>query len=170
MSVLAAAGVHTFDGYLFYEKMSSNGSGVVDVPAGQAAKVRDIEWKATVSPTKAPPDNRHGSDVAWMKIDIRQKVLAEGSATMTAAPLDIKLHDRAGRTWAVELADADRPTDRLEVGKEYVLEGLAVVPVPVVNEVELSFRPTDYRSDTPTADLFKRKNVTPPLDTLRFRR
>jgi hypothetical protein len=106
-----------------------------------------------------------------MKIAITEKVLSEGSATMTAEPADVKLHDRAGRTWAVELADGDRPTDRLEVGKEYALEGLAVVPVTVAGEVELSLTPSDYRSDTPTAELLKPKTGAAAVaTTLRFRR
>ncbi|MDF2706201.1 MAG: hypothetical protein K0R62_1853 [Nonomuraea muscovyensis] len=172
VSVLAAVAVHTVDGYLFYEQVSTQqDTREVVVPAGQVGKVHDIEWKATVSRTKAPAGSRHGADVAWMKIEIIQKVLSDGSATMTGMPDDLRLHDRAGRSWAVELGAGDRPSDRLEVGQEYALAGLAVVPVAVADQVELAFTPSAYRSDTPTKDLFKRPTTPqPPRTTLRFRR
>ncbi|WP_219601765.1 hypothetical protein, partial [Nonomuraea indica] len=172
VSVLAAVTAYTVDGYLFFEQVSTQEDTTeVVVPAGRAGKVDDVEWKASVARTKAPAGSRHGPDVAWMKIDITQKVLSDGSATLTGMPGDLRLHDRAGRSWAVELGSGDRPSDRLEVGREYALQGLAVVPVAVADQVELAFTPSAYRSDTPTDDLFKRPTTPePPRTTLRFRR
>ncbi|GGO68337.1 hypothetical protein [Nonomuraea cavernae] len=169
----AAGAVRTYDGYLFYEKVATDETRLISVAPGQAGTAHGIEWQATVAPTQPPADNRHGADVAWLKIDIREKVVDQGSATMTAEPGEIQLQDRAGRAWTVELLDADRPTDRLDVGKEYVLEGVAIVPARLADEVELSFRPSTYRSDTPTEDLFKRDTVAalePNTEVLRFRR
>ncbi|GAA2308221.1 hypothetical protein GCM10010149_67880 [Nonomuraea roseoviolacea subsp. roseoviolacea] len=170
VSVAVAVGATTYDGYLFYEKVSAKETRLVPVAAGQAGTVHGIEWKAALSPAEAPPNSKHGDTVAWLKVDITEKVVDPASATMTAKPDDIRLEDRTGRAWVVELADGERPTERLEVGKEYRLEGLAVVPKPVAGEVELSFRPSGYRSDTPTADLFKRGTSKPDVDVLRFRR
>ncbi|MEV0597053.1 hypothetical protein [Nonomuraea cavernae] len=169
----AAIATRTYDGYLFYEKVATDETRLISVAPGQSGKAHGVEWKATVAPTKPPAGNKHGADVAWLKIDIREKVVDQGSATMIAEPGEIQLQDRAGRTWTVELLDADRPTDRLDVGKEYVLEGVAIVPVRVADEVELSFRPSTYRSDTPTEDLFKRDTVAalePNSEVLRFTR
>ncbi|NUW38185.1 hypothetical protein HTZ77_43330 [Nonomuraea sp. SMC257] len=170
VAAAVAVGATTYDGYLFYEKVSAEETRLVPVAAGQAGTVYGIEWKAALSPTEAPPNSKHGDTVAWLKVDITEKVVDPASATMTAKPDEIRLEDRTGRTWVVEVADGDRPTERLEVGKEYRLQGLAVVPKPVAGEVELSFRPSGYRSDTPTADLFKRGTSKPDVDVLRFRR
>ncbi|MFI6790001.1 hypothetical protein ACIBG4_22030 [Nonomuraea sp. NPDC050383] len=170
VSVAVAVGATTYDGYLFYEKVASTETRLVPVAPGQAGTVYGIEWKAALAPTEAPPGSKHGDTVAWLKVDISEKVVDPGSATMTAKPDEVRLQDRAGRTWVVELAAGDRPADRLEVGKEYALEGLAVVPAGVAGEVELSFRPSGYRADTPTKDLFKRKTSKPDVDVLRFRR
>ncbi|MEU8251288.1 hypothetical protein [Nonomuraea sp. NPDC048916] len=169
----AAVAVHTYDGYLFYEKIATDETRLVSVAPGQAGKAYGIEWKATVAPTRPPAGNKHGDSVAWLKVEISKKVLDQGSATMTGDPGEVQLQDRSGRTWTVEFQSHDQPTDRLEVGREYLMEGLAIVPVRVVDEVELSFRPSTYRSDTPTEDLFKRDTVAAlerNVDVLRFRR
>ncbi|MBN6057809.1 hypothetical protein JYK22_38155, partial [Nonomuraea sp. RK-328] len=170
VTIAVAVGATTYDGYLFYEKVSAKQTRLVPVAPGQAGTVYGIEWKAALSPTEAPPNSKHGDTVAWFKVDVTEKVVDPASATMTAKPDEIRLEDRAGRTWVVELADGERPTERLEVGKEYKLQGLAVVPKAVAGEVELSFRPSRYRADTPTADLFKRGTAKPDVDVLRFRR
>ncbi|WP_165974859.1 hypothetical protein, partial [Nonomuraea deserti] len=170
---LLTMGAQTVDGYLFYEKVSAQETKEVVVAAGQAGTVHNIEWTASVAPMKAPAGSRHGPEVTWLKVDITKKVVNESSATMTALPYEIRLTDRAGRTWTVELQDGERPTDRLVVGKTYRIEGLAVVPTPVANEVEISFRPSSYRSDTPVEDLFDREAMEKAEkdDTvLRFRR
>ncbi|MEV4396957.1 hypothetical protein [Nonomuraea sp. NPDC049607] len=170
---VVAMGLTTYDGYVFYDTTITDGITVreISVAPGQSGKLHDIEWKAALSTVPAPQGSKHGPEVTWLKVDITQKLLDEGSATMTAAPGKVKLEDRAGRSWTVEFEPGDRPTDRLELGKEYKIEGMAIVPTPVANEVELSFTPSDYRSDTPTADFFKREKAgKPEADVLRFRR
>ncbi|GAA3245241.1 hypothetical protein [Nonomuraea helvata] len=173
VSLLTTA-AQSYDGYLFFEKSNAKETKEIIVPAGQAGTVRNVEYRAAVAPTKAPASSKHGAEVTWLKVDITKKVLDEGSATMTAKPYDVQFEDRAGRTWTVETEDVgDAPTDRMEVGKEYKIQGLAIVPTPVANEVELSFRPSNYRSDTPTADLFNREKVEKmdqDVEVLRFRR
>ncbi|MFF0868389.1 hypothetical protein ACFYUV_41985 [Nonomuraea sp. NPDC003560] len=171
-SVLAM-GLNTYDGYRFYDTTVTDGIKIneVAVAPGQSGKVHDIEWRAALKAVQAPEGSKHGPEVTWLKVDITQKLLDESSATMTAPPDRAKLEDRAGRTWTVEFTPGDRPTDRLELGKEYKFEGMAIVPAPVANEVELSFRVSDYRSDTPTADYFKREKAgKPEADVLRFTR
>ncbi|MEU1720576.1 hypothetical protein [Nonomuraea sp. NPDC005692] len=168
---VVAMGLNTYDGYRFYDTTITDGIKVkeIAVAPGQSGKVHDIEWKAALKPVQAPQGSKHGPEVTWLKVDITQKLLDESSATMTAPPDKVKLADRAGRTWTVEFTPGDRPTDRLELGKEYTFEGMAIVPTPVANEVELSFRVSDYRSDTPTADFFKREKAgKPEADVLRF--
>ncbi|TLF55825.1 hypothetical protein FE391_40065 [Nonomuraea sp. KC401] len=170
---LLAMGAQTVDGYLFYEKVSAEQTKEVVVAAGQAGNVHNIEWTAAVAPVKAPAGSKHGPEVTWLQVNITKKVVDEASATMTAMPYDIRLSDRGDRTWTVELKDGERPTDRLVVGKTYKIEGLAIVPTPVANEVEISFRPSAYRSDTPVDDLFDREAMEKAEkdDTvLRFRR
>lgn len=175
MSLLTTA-AQTYDGYRFYETSTTRGieTKEIAVAPGQAAKVNNVEWKASIKPMKPPADNKYGPEVTWLQVDIVEKVVDESSATMTGQPYEVKLTDRAGRTWVVELAhDSDRPTDRLEVGKEYKFLGAAIVPTAVANEVELSFRPANYRSDTPTKDFFNREaaeKLTPDTEVLRFRR
>ncbi|TYB69920.1 hypothetical protein FXF51_07145 [Nonomuraea sp. PA05] len=129
------------------------------VAAGQAGQAHNIEYKATITKTEAPAGSKLREGVTWLKIVITKKLLNESSATMTGIPSEFKLTDTKGRTWAVEAqAVGDPPQDdKLELGKEYRIEGLAIVPSPVANEVELSFRPSTYRSDTPTEDLFDRE-------------
>ncbi|MEV1167935.1 hypothetical protein [Nonomuraea sp. NPDC049784] len=171
---LITTAAHSYDGYLFYEKVSTKETKVTIVPAGQAGKVSNIEYRATIAPTKAPEGSTTGPEVAWLKVDITKKALDEGSATKTAKPGDVQMEDRAGRTWVVENDwVGDPPIDRMVVGKEYKILGVAKVPASVANEVELSFRPSNYRSDTPTEDLFKKETVAKlekDIDVLRFRR
>ncbi|NRQ33149.1 hypothetical protein HII36_15045 [Nonomuraea sp. NN258] len=168
---LITVGANAYDGYLFYEKTTTKETREIAVAAGQAGKVYNIEWKATVAPMPAPAGTKHGPEVTWLKVDVSQKLLDEANATMIGAPDEVRLKDRAGRSWVVELQTDGRPTDRLELGKEYKIPGVAIVPAAVANEVELSFRPSGYRSDTPTAELFKRGDaVKPDVDVLRFRR
>lgn len=170
---LLATGAEMYDGYVFKEKVTAKETKETTVAAGGAGKVYDIEFKASVATTQAPKDSSHGPEVTWLKVVISKKVLDAAYATMTAAPYDVKLDDRAGRTWTVVMEQyGSLPTDKLEVGKEYKIEGMAIVPTPVANEVELSFRPSSYRSDTPTEDLFKRDTVTKEPDdrVLRFKR
>ncbi|MFI9594363.1 hypothetical protein [Nonomuraea sp. NPDC052265] len=170
---VVAMGLNTYDGYVFYDTTVTDGikTTEIDVAPGRSGKVHDIEWKAALNPVPAPQGSKHGPEVTWLKVDITQKLIDEGSATMTAPPGKARLEDHAGRTWTVEFELGDRPTDRLELGKEYKIEGMAIVPTPVANEVELSFTPSDYRSDTPTADYFKREKAgKPEADVLRFRR
>ncbi|MEV4581949.1 hypothetical protein AB0K16_52825 [Nonomuraea jabiensis] len=171
---LVTVGARSYDGYLFYEKTTTKETKETVVPAGQAAKVKNIEWRATVTRIEMPDNLQYGPEVAALKVDITKKVLDAGSATKTGLFSDAKLEDRAGRSWVVNVApETDRPTDRLEVGKEYKILAAAVVPTAVADEVELSFRPSNYRSDTPTADLFKRDTVAKledDVDVLRFRR
>ncbi|MFF4197674.1 hypothetical protein [Nonomuraea sp. NPDC001831] len=170
---VVAMGLNTYDGYRFYDTTITGGVKVneVAVAPGQSGEVHHIEWKAALKAVQAPEGSKHGPEVTWLKVDITQKLLDESSATMTAPPDRAKLEDRSGRTWTVEFTPGDRPTDRLELGKEYKFEGMAIVPTPVANEVELSFRVSDYRSDTPTADFFKREKVgKAEVDALRFTR
>ncbi|MFI7222826.1 hypothetical protein ACIBO5_06340 [Nonomuraea angiospora] len=171
---LVTMGAQSYDGYLFYEKTTTKETKETVVPAGQAATVKNIEWRATVTRIKMPDNLPYGPEVAALRVDITKKVLDEGSATKTALFEEAKLEDRAGRSWVVNIdPGTDRPTDRLEVGKEYKILAAAVVPTAVADEVELSFRPSNYRSDTPTADLFKRDTATKlegNVDVLRFRR
>ncbi|MEV4114655.1 hypothetical protein [Nonomuraea sp. NPDC049695] len=173
VSLLTTA-AQSYDGYLFFEKSHAKETKEIIVPAGQAGTVHNVEYRAAVAPTKAPASSKHGAEVTWLKVDITKKVVDEGSATMTAKPYDVQFEDGAGRTWTVETQNVgDAPTDRLEVGKEYKIQGLAIVPTPVANEVELSFRPSNYRSDTPTADLFNREKaekMDQDVEVLRFRR
>ncbi|MFG1941545.1 hypothetical protein [Nonomuraea sp. NPDC048826] len=165
---LLATAAQGFDGYQFYESVTTRGlyPKQVTVPAGGSYEVYGIEWKAAVAPTDPPEDNKHGPEVTYLAIDVRQKVVDEDSAPMTALPTELKLTDRAGRSWAVDWVPGERPTDRLVVGKEYRVEGVAKVPTPVKDEVELSFRPSSYRSDTPTEDLFKRDSEAVSIDNL----
>jgi hypothetical protein len=174
---LAITAATTYDGYVIYNREITRDLPVVEttVAAGQAGKAYNIEWKATLSPMKAPAGTKHGPEVAWLRVDITEKILDEGHATMTALPTLTKLTDRAGRSWTVQIErEGDEYLgDKLDVGREYKIIGAAVVPVAVVNEVELSFKPSTYRSDTPTEDLFKLDKVK-KLETdsivLRFRR
>src|SRR5690606_41700837 len=106
------------------------------------------EGEASVAESAPPEENGYGPEVAWLSVDIRKKVLDEESATMVAEPEEVKLTDRAGRTWVVELRPGDRPTDRLEVGREYRIEGVAVVPAAVKYEVGLVFRASTGRAYT----------------------
>ncbi|MFI6922039.1 hypothetical protein ACIBIZ_19010 [Nonomuraea spiralis] len=170
---VVAMGLNAYDGYGFYDTTVTDGieTKVIAVAPGQAGKVFNIEWKATLTPTPAPQGSKHGAEVTWLKVDITQKLLDEANATMIAPPDKARLEDRSGRTWTVEFDPGDRPTDRLELGKEYKIEGLAIVPAQVANEVELSFRTSDYRSGTPVQDFFKRDKVGPPVaNVLLFRR
>ncbi|TMR39443.1 hypothetical protein [Nonomuraea zeae] len=167
----------TYDGYLIYDREITRDilTTEIVVPAGQAGKVYGVEWKAAISPMKPPASSKHGPEVAWLQVDITEKIVDAGSATMTALPSQVRLNDRAGRIWTVEIQRAGDEFlgDKLDVGQEYKIIGAAVVPVSVVNEVELSFKPSDYRSDTPTKDLFKRQQGADEQarDTaLRFRR
>ncbi|UBU19169.1 hypothetical protein [Nonomuraea gerenzanensis] len=158
-SLLVTAG-QTYDGYLFYEKSSESRKDTQEtiVPAGQAGKVHNTEYRATVATTEAPEGSKPRPGATWMKVEITKKVLDEAHATMTAGPTEVQLRDAAGRTWVVETQPVgDAPIDKVVVGKEYRIQGLAIVPAPVANEVQLSFRPSAYRSDTPTGDLFDRK-------------
>ncbi|MFD0467918.1 hypothetical protein ACFQ0B_06080 [Nonomuraea thailandensis] len=158
-SLLVTAG-QTYDGYLFYEKVTDERKETKEtvVPAGQAGKVHNIEYRAAVSTTEIPQGSTPRPNTTWLKIEITRKLLDEANATMTAGPSEMQLRDSAGRTWAVEARPVgDQPSERLVVGEEYRIEGLAIVPTPVANEVQLSFRPSAYRSDTPTEDLFDRK-------------
>ncbi|TMR10648.1 hypothetical protein ETD86_38600 [Nonomuraea turkmeniaca] len=174
MVSLATTAAYAYDGYVFYEKQTTKETREISVPPGQAGTAHKIEWKAAIAPMKPPAGNKHGPEVTWLKVDITKKVLDESSATMTAEPGEVKLQDRAGREWAVPIEPVgNRPTDRLEVGQEYKIQGMAIVPTAVVNEVELSFRPSTYRSDTPTKDLFNREAVEKlgkDVEVLRFRR
>lgn len=168
---LVAIGVNTYDGYVFFDKTTTKETHEIAVAPGQSGKVYNIEWKAALTTTPAPQGSKHGPEVTWLKVDITQKLLDQANATMTGSPADVKLEDHAGRSWTVEFQLGDRPTDRLELGKEYRFEGMAIVPTPVAKEVELSFRPSGYRSDTPAEDFFKRDKVgKPDVDVLRFRR
>lgn len=168
---LVAIGVNTYDGYVFYNETTTKETREIAVAPGQSGKVYNIEWKAALTPTQAPQGSKHGPEVTWLKVDITQKLLDQANATMIGSPAEVRLEDRTGRSWTVEFQLGDRPTDKLELGKEYRFEGLAIVPTPVANEVELSFRPSGYRSDTPTEDFFKRDKVgKPDVDVLRFRR
>ncbi|MFI7617232.1 hypothetical protein ACIBP6_39020 [Nonomuraea terrae] len=173
VSLLTTA-AQTYDGYLFYDKMTTKATKETVVAAGQAGRVRGIEWTAKVTPTDPPEGSKPRPGVTWLTVDITKKVVDEGSATKTAGPNDVRLEDRAGRTWTVETQEVgDTPTDRLVVGRPYRIQGLAVVPTPVKDEVELTFRPSNYRSDTPTEDLFSREGVAKleeDVDVLRFRR
>ncbi|MEV0228061.1 hypothetical protein [Nonomuraea sp. NPDC050786] len=173
VSLLTTA-AQTYDGYLFFEKSNATETKEIIVPAGQAGTVHNVEYRAVVTPAKPPANSKHGPEVTWLKVDITKKVLDESSATMTAKPYGVHFEDASGRTWTVEISDAqDPPTDRMEVGREYKIQGLGIVPTPVANEVELSFRPSNYRSDTPTEDLFNREKVAKmdqDLEVLRFRR
>ncbi|MGW4965297.1 hypothetical protein ACWEPL_49415 [Nonomuraea sp. NPDC004186] len=171
---LVTMGAQSYDGYLFYEKTTTKETKETVVSAGQAAKVKNIEWRATVTRIEMPDNLPYGPEVTALRVDITKKILDEGSVTKTGLFTDAKLEDRAGRSWVVSVdPQSDRPTDRLEVGKEYKFLAAAVVPTAVADEVELSFRPSNYRSDTPTADLFKRDTVAKleaDVDVLRFRR
>ncbi|GAA2215205.1 hypothetical protein GCM10009850_106720 [Nonomuraea monospora] len=160
LASLLTTAAQSYDGYLFYEmKMDSRkDTKHTIVAAGQAGQAHNIEYKATITKTEAPANSKLREGVTWLKIVITKKLLNESSATMTGPPSEYKLTDTKGRTWAVEAqAVGDPPLDKLEMGKEYRIEGLAIVPSPVANEVELSFRPSTYRSDTPTEDLFDRE-------------
>ncbi|MFI7134925.1 hypothetical protein ACIBQ1_55325 [Nonomuraea sp. NPDC050153] len=172
---LVTVGVQSYDGYLFFEKTTTKETKETVVPVGQAARVKNIEWRATVTRIKMPEGLPYGPEVTALRVDITKKVLDAGSATKTGLFTEAKLEDRTGRTWVVNIDQqtSDRPTDRLEVGKEYKILAAAVVPTAVANEVELSLRPSNYRSDTPTADLFKRDTVSKlegDVDVLRFKR
>ncbi|MET8864416.1 hypothetical protein ABZW11_15865 [Nonomuraea sp. NPDC004580] len=174
LACLLTTAAQTYDGHAFYEKVSEEETKEIIVAAGQAGKVNGVEWKAAVSRTEAPQNSKHGPEVTWLKVDITRKVVDKGSATMVAEPTDVQVQDRAGRIWTAPIeAVGDRPTDRLVVGEEYKIQGLAIVPTPVANEVELSFRPSNYRSDTPTDELFTREGaekLVPDVEVLRFRR
>ncbi|WP_326631323.1 hypothetical protein OIE67_42945 [Nonomuraea fuscirosea] len=172
---LLITGAQTYDGYGFYTVQTQDETKEIVVAAGQSGTVNKVEWTAAIKPMKMPAGNGgYGPEVTWLEVNVTKKVLDAGSATMTAFPRDMKLTDRAGRTWVVEVStDAERPTERLEVGKTYRIPGGAIVPTKVADEVELLLRPSNYRSDTPTEDLFKRDVVEKmPQDTevLRFRR
>ncbi|MET7338059.1 hypothetical protein [Nonomuraea sp. NPDC005650] len=172
---LVTMGAQSYDGYLFFEKTTTKETKETVVPVGQAARVKNIEWRATVTRIKMPEGLPYGPEVAALRVDITKKVLDAGSATKTGLFTEAKLEDRTGRSWVVNIDPQanDRPTDRLEVGKEYKILAAAVVPTAVADEVELSLRPSNYRSDTPTADLFKRDTVNKleeDVDVLRFKR
>ncbi|MEU4513684.1 hypothetical protein AB0G05_29650 [Nonomuraea wenchangensis] len=175
VSLLTVA-VNLYDRHDFYEQQVTRGLNHIEtvVPAGQPGKVYNTEWRATVAPTKPPEGNKHGPEVTWLKIDIARRVVDPSSATMIGDPGDMKLRDRAGREWTVPFeVVGDRPLDRMEVGKDYRIQGMAIVPTAVAQEVELSFEPSNYRSDTPTEDLFDREKMEAlGLDVyvLRFRR
>ncbi|PZG11984.1 hypothetical protein C1J01_34035 [Nonomuraea aridisoli] len=173
MSLLTTA-AQTYDGYLFYDKMTTKKTAETVVAAGQAGRVKGIEWTAKVTPTDPPQGSKPRPGVTWLTVDITKKVVDEGSATKTAGPNEVRLEDRSGRTWTVETQEVgDTPTDRLVVGRAYRIQGLAVVPTPVKDEVELTLRPSNYRSDTPTEDLFDRDaaaKLEEDVDVLRFRR
>ncbi|MEV4082786.1 hypothetical protein AB0J43_21195 [Nonomuraea fuscirosea] len=172
---LLITGAQTYDGYGFYTVQTQDETKEIVVAAGRSGTVNKVEWTAAIKPMKMPAGNGgYGPEVTWLEVNVTKKVLDDSSATMTAFPRDMKLTDRAGRTWVVEVStDAERPTERLEVGKTYRIPGGAIVPTKVADEVELLLRPSNYRADTPTEDLFKRDVVEKmPQDTevLRFRR
>ncbi|MEV5326821.1 hypothetical protein ACFMQL_16925 [Nonomuraea fastidiosa] len=174
LACLLTTAAHTYDGHLFYEKVAEEETKETVVPAGQAGKVNGIEWRAAMERTKPPAGNTHGPEVTWLKVDITRKAVDEKSATMVAEPHDVQVQDRSGRIWTVPIEPVgDRPTDKLVVGREYKIQGLAIVPTAVADEVELSFRPSNYRSDTPIDDLFTREGaakLVPDVDVLRFKR
>ncbi|MER7365549.1 hypothetical protein [Nonomuraea wenchangensis] len=175
VSLLTVA-VSLYDHHDFYEQQITRGLNHIEtvVPAGQPGKVYNTEWRVAVAPMKPPEGNKHGPEVTWLKIDIARRVVDPASATMIGDPGDMKLRDRAGREWTVPFeVVGDRPLERMEVGKEYRIQGMAIVPTAVAQEVELSFEPSNYRSDTPTEDLFDREKMEAlGLDVyvLRFRR
>ncbi|MED7927823.1 hypothetical protein SMD20_26425 [Nonomuraea sp. LP-02] len=168
--------VTLYDRHDFYEQQITRGLNHIEtvVPAGQPGKVYNTEWRAAVAPMKPPEGNKHGPEVTWLKVDITRRVVDAASATMIGDPGDMKLRDRAGREWTVPFeVVGDRPLERMEVGKDYRIQGMAIVPTAVAEEVELSFEPSNYRSDTPTEDLFDREKMEAlGLDVyvLRFRR
>ncbi|AQZ67058.1 hypothetical protein BKM31_41430 [[Actinomadura] parvosata subsp. kistnae] len=173
---LLITGAQVYDGYGFYEVQTTKETKEIRVAPGQAAQVNGVEWTGSVKRMEpAPKDNGgYGPEVTWMQVDITKKVVDEASATMTALPADLRLTDRAGRTWVVEVATTvERPTDRMEVGKTYEIPAGAIVPTAVADEVELSFRPSNYRSDTPTEDIFNRaaiEKMPKDIEVLRFTR
>ncbi|QYC38335.1 hypothetical protein Nocox_03530 [Nonomuraea coxensis DSM 45129] len=175
VSLLTVA-VNLYDTHAFYEQQITRGMNHIEtvVPAGQPGKAYDTEWRVAVAPTKPPEGNKHGPDVTWMKVDITKRVVDAAAATMIAEPNNVKFTDRAGREWTVPIEPVgDRPLERLEVGRDYRIQGLAIVPTAVADEVELSFEPSNYRSDTPTEDLFDREKMEAlgvDVYVLRFRR
>ena len=174
LACLLTTAAHTYDGHVFYEKVAEEETRETVVPAGQAGKVNGIEWRAAVERMKPPASSTHGPEVTWLKVDITKKAVDEKSVTMVAEPRDVQVQDRSGRTWTVPIEPVgDRPTDKLVVGREYKIQGAAIVPTAVADEVELSFRPSNYRSDTPVDDLFTREGaekLVPDVDVLRFKR
>ncbi|KAA9381957.1 hypothetical protein F5972_03870 [Microbispora cellulosiformans] len=146
------------------------------VPPGQAGTVQHVSWQATVEKIKDPSGKRDRSDRQWMKIVATRTALDAEGAIRHGAPADVKLTDRAGRTWQVETLNNETPPDVNDnkVGTPYRMEMLGVVPPSVADQVEVTIRPSTYR-DVPgqsAADFVKDAFSSTEKDdqVLRFRR
>ncbi|WP_182888048.1 hypothetical protein [Microbispora sp. H10885] len=146
LSVGLAVAAPSFFGYQAY-KYGRPDYTVHVVPPGQSGTVQHVSWQVTVEKTKDPSGKPERSDRQWMKIVATRTALDAEGAIRHGAPSEVKLTDRAGRTWQVETLNNETPPDVKEnkVGTPYRMEMLGVVPPSVADQVEVTLRPSTYR-------------------------
>ncbi|MBE3014251.1 hypothetical protein IL992_34510 [Microbispora sp. NEAU-D428] len=175
LSVVLAVAVPSWFGYRAYDILQPHYV-VHVVPAGQAGVWQHVSWRVSVEKVNDPTGKPERSDRQWLKIVATRTALDAEGAIRHGAPVEVKLTDRAGRTWQLEKLNDETPFDVKEnkVGTPYRLEMMGVVPRSAADEVEVLLRPSTYR-DVPgqsTEDFLKDAfNSTEKDDqVLRFRR
>ncbi|WP_344839181.1 hypothetical protein [Nonomuraea dietziae] len=174
-AVLALAvtlGAMTYDDYRVY-RVRTGANEITQthvVQPGQAITLKHISWKASVEAVPSLPDGKKaGPGTTYMKIVITRAAADQEGTVKTAKPGKMRLEDRLGRSWAIEVGDDAVRGDKLEIGRPYPITAFARVPAAQAQEVELVLRPSNYRSDVPTEKLTT--THTDPDDVeLRFKR
>lgn len=166
---LIGIGAPTVDSYLIF-KGGRPDDKVHLVPPGQSYTFEHVTWKAAIEPLDDPVGTTPtGPTKEWVKITIDRTAVDKDGTVLTGKP-ELQVKDRRDRAWQVEVDD-DLPAEH-EIGKTYTMNAFGVVPTGLAKEVELVLRPSGYRKDTPTEDLFR---VDPDStenddDVLRFTR
>ncbi|WP_327087847.1 hypothetical protein OIE66_36860 [Nonomuraea sp. NBC_01738] len=169
--VAVAVGAITFDRYGVYLKRTESNPGTVvhTAQAGQEVKLKHMTWKASFGTVPSLPDGKPAeAGSVYVKIDLARTANDEVGTKMTAPPAELKFEDKDGRSWATQIAGATQ-TEDLKVGVESKLTGYARLPAAQAEAVELLVRPSNYRSDIPTAQIMTYKGE-PELDLLRIKR
>ncbi|MEU4542268.1 hypothetical protein [Nonomuraea dietziae] len=173
LALAVTVGGITYDDYRAY-RVRTGANEITQthvVQPGQAITVKHISWKASVEAIPSLPDGKKaGPGTTYMKIVITRAAADQEGTVKTGGPKKMRLEDRLGRSWAIEVGDdALGGDDKLEIGRAYPITAFARVPAAQAQEVELVLRPSNYRSDVPTEKLMTTK--TDPEDVeLRFKR